>query len=196
MAPGSRHGNVADKPAVCPSSFIGVFPTEINVDGGAGQAKLRDDHGHAGQQQRVFLFAGIDKSADNSCLEPVESMNEYTLIWLFAAAFAGIVALAASVTLLKIQMTALQTTQDTLIKLLGSKAAFLLHSPHTPELDLLIDKFRDDNINPTERQKLSGMLTDIERNQTLPKTERLLASLVLLPLECVDKKTLKKLNGI
>jgi hypothetical protein len=123
-------------------------------------------------------------------------MNEYTLIWLFAAAFAGIVALAASVTLLKIQMTALQTTQDTLIKLLGSKAAFLLHSPHTPELDLLIDKFRDDNINPTERQKLSGMLTDIERNQTLPKTERLLASLVLLPLECVDSKTLKKLNGI
>jgi hypothetical protein len=123
-------------------------------------------------------------------------MNEYTLIWLFAAAFAGIVALAAGVTLLKIQMTALQTTQDTLIKLLGSKAAFLSHSPHTPELDLLIDKFRDDNINPTERQKLSGMLTDIERNQTLPKTERLLASLVLLPLECVDRKTLKKLNGI
>ena len=71
-----------------------------------------------------------------------------------------------------------------------------MHSPHTPELDLLIDKFRDDNMNPTEKQKLSGMLTDIERNQTLPKTERLLASLVLLPLECVDRKTLKKLNGI
>jgi hypothetical protein len=56
---------VADKSSVRPVDFIGVFPAEINMDGGTGQSKRREHHGHAGFWLRVFLFAGIDKSADN-----------------------------------------------------------------------------------------------------------------------------------
>jgi hypothetical protein len=121
-------------------------------------------------------------------------MSETLQIWLFAGSFSAIVALGVGINLLKIQMTALQTTQDTLIKFLGNKAAFLLHSPHTPELDALIDKFRRDHITDTEMQEFINMLLTIEGDITMAKGERLLASLVLLAIERIDTSRIKGFN--
>ena len=121
-------------------------------------------------------------------------MSEYIQIWLFAGAFGLSGGLCIAVAALRNQMAVLQATQDTLIKFLGQKAAFLLHSPHTLELDALIDKFRGQTITDAELQEFINMLLIIESDTAVPKGERLLATLVLLAIETIDKKGLKGFN--
>ena len=82
-------------------------------------------------------------------------MSETLQIWLFAGAFSGIVALGIGINLLKIQMTALQTTQDTLIKFLGNKAAFLLHSPTRRSLTPSLTSF-EGNTSPMRKCRSSS----------------------------------------
>ena len=121
-------------------------------------------------------------------------MTETVQIWLFAGAFGAIVALAGWMSSMKVSLAKQETTLNVLINMLGKRAAGILHSPHTPELDVLIEKFRGDNITGVEMQEFCDRLLIIEADVTLTKGERLLATLVLLAVEQMNAKRQPGLN--
>lgn len=121
-------------------------------------------------------------------------MTETVQIWLFAGAFGAIVALAGWMSSMKVSLAKQETTLNVLINMLGKRAAGILHSPHTPELDVLIEKFRGDNITAVEMQEFCDRLLIIEADVTLTKGERLLATLVLLAVEQMNAKRQPGLN--
>lgn len=123
-------------------------------------------------------------------------MSETLQLALFTACFGAIVGLAGWMMNLKMSVVRLDTTLSVLINMLGKRAAGILHSPHTPELDALIDKFRRDHITDTEMQEFIDMLLKIEGDMAEPKGDRLLASLVLIAIERMDltRASLKRFN--
>lgn len=73
----------------------------------------------------------------------------------------------------------------TLVALLGDKFAKILHSPHTPELDALLEKVNPySKMSPEDTSNLIRMLRDIENNVggVRPKEERTLAAVLLVLL--------------
>lgn len=121
-------------------------------------------------------------------------MTETVQIWLFAGAFGAIVALAGWMSSMKVSLAKQETTLNVLINMLGKRAAGILHSPHTPEHDVLIEKFQGDNITAVEMQEFCDRLLIIEADVTLTKGERLLATLVLLAVEQMNAKRQPGLN--
>lgn len=121
-------------------------------------------------------------------------MTETVQIWLFAGAFGAIVALAGWMSSMKVSLAKQETTLNVLINMLGKRAAGILHSSHTPELDVLIEKFQGDNITAVEMQEFCDRLLIIEADVTLTKGERLLATLVLLAVEQMNAKRQPGLN--
>lgn len=121
-------------------------------------------------------------------------MTETVQIWLFAGAFGAIVALAGWMSSMKVSLAKQETTLNVLINMLGKRAAGILHAPHTPELDVLIEKFQGDNITAVEMQEFCDRLLIIEADVTLTKGERLLATLVLLAVEQMNAKRQPGLN--
>lgn len=66
----------------------------------------------------------------------------------------------------------------------GKKSVRVLHSPHTPDLDALLDKYEHEEITYEEVIKLVSMLEEIEQNprSRLDKREaatRLLGSIIV-----------------
>jgi hypothetical protein len=123
-------------------------------------------------------------------------MNEYTLIWLFGGAFGAIAALGGWMVALKIQMATLQTTLNIMANMMGKKAAWFLHSPHTPEFDALVDKFRADALTVKETESFKTMLHKIESTEEAATGDRLAAASVLLYIEPIDSAKLKSFNDM
>jgi hypothetical protein len=72
------------------------------------------------------------------------------------------------------------TKLETVISMMGESAARALHSPHTPELDALLDKYIDNNyeLSPAEWGELRQLCVLIEDDKTLARQERMLAGTV------------------
>lgn len=69
---------------------------------------------------------------------------------------------------------------ETILALIGEKAAKILHSPHTPELDALLEKYYDRHyeLSFQEWARLKEMCIDIENNHDEPKEGRVLAAII------------------
>lgn len=76
------------------------------------------------------------------------------------------------------------TRVETIISMWNTKFAEILHSPHTPELDALLEKlvksYRDKHFDLTmaEWTELQKMTCELENDTTLAKGERMLAGMV------------------
>lgn len=70
---------------------------------------------------------------------------------------------------------------EVIISLLGETAAKVLHSPHTPELDALLEKYCDRyyELSNPEWTRLLEICTMIESNPKISKQERALAGFIL-----------------
>lgn len=69
------------------------------------------------------------------------------------------------------------TKLEAIVSLLGEKAAKILHSPHTPELDALIEKHITEKLDSSEIDRFLVMLTEVENDPEEPKAARLAAVL-------------------
>lgn len=69
---------------------------------------------------------------------------------------------------------------EIILATISEKAASILHSPHTPELDALLEKYvnRNYELTPEEWQRLLAMTDDIERDHGVSKGERVLAAIL------------------
>jgi hypothetical protein len=69
---------------------------------------------------------------------------------------------------------------EALVEAFGVNAAKVLHSPHTPELDKLLEKYIDRNyeLSVEEWEQLHAMCDRIVHDTKLPKQERMLAGFV------------------
>ncbi|MDE2102585.1 MAG: hypothetical protein KGL39_35385 [Patescibacteria group bacterium] len=70
---------------------------------------------------------------------------------------------------------------NTLVALLGEKIARVLHSPHTPELDVLLEKLeRHENLSDAEKLRLLRMTHEIIHNigGERTKEERTMAAIL------------------
>lgn len=70
-----------------------------------------------------------------------------------------------------------------LIRAMGNTAGRTLHSPHTPELDHLIEKFEREELLWPEVAKFATMLKTIETSPDAPKGDKLAAGILLMSLE-------------
>jgi hypothetical protein len=66
---------------------------------------------------------------------------------------------------------------EVVIALLSEKAAKILHSPHTPELDSYIEKDEAGLLTKDDVPRYVELLTEIENNRDEPKGNRLAAVL-------------------
>jgi len=69
----------------------------------------------------------------------------------------------------------------------SKKALAMMHSPHTPELDTLIEKDQNDTMTEDDWRALLALVTTEELNLSNPKFERALAAFAAI--EC--RKNLK-----
>lgn len=107
-------------------------------------------------------------------------MNQELMQWLigglvvFGVGFVG-ASITAYISLVQ-RLTKIETTID----LLGEKAARVLHSPHTPDLDRLLEKYVDRHyeLSHAEWQELLERCQAIEDDITNPKDQRALAAIV------------------
>lgn len=72
----------------------------------------------------------------------------------------------------------LQTQTELFWNAMGSKAASILHSPHTPELDILLERWNDHTLTLADAGKLISMLKSIEDSNESHGTK--LAAVMLL----------------
>lgn len=103
-------------------------------------------------------------------------MNQELILWVLAQTFvyAGVVVLGY------IKLTTRITRLETIMEILGDKAAKILHSPHTPDLDRLLEKYCDKYylLTVAEWQELLTRCDEIENNLANPKDQRALAAIV------------------
>ena len=71
-------------------------------------------------------------------------MNEQFATWLLA--IAGWLSLLAGLVVSYVALVQRITRLETFFEVLGKKAANILHSPHTPELDFFIEKYVTDKM--------------------------------------------------
>lgn len=76
----------------------------------------------------------------------------------------------------------------------GKKAARVLHSPHTPVLDALLEKYEAETISWSEVNRLYKMLEDIINDLKLGKDVRMAASILLTSIALRYKGELEHLN--
>lgn len=79
-------------------------------------------------------------------------------------------------------------------KSLGAKAAKILHSPHTPELDSLLEKVQTEQLSTSELSRLTMLLEEMENDKTEPLARRELAAHLLVTL-CA-KYSLREFAGL
>lgn len=89
------------------------------------------------------------------------------------------------------------TTMETMFKLIGDKTAHELHSPHTPELDSLLEKHVARQLTKFEQVRLITMLNDLVCDLETPMNVRTSSKIVLeavkftyreAVVECPEKK--------
>lgn len=107
-------------------------------------------------------------------------MNETTQIWLFGGAYAFIFVISTGGIGLFLTLVQRVSRLEAVMALFGEKAAKILHSPHTPELDALLEKYCDRNytLSLAEWKNLLDMMEEIENDQKRPKEERALAAVI------------------
>lgn len=92
-----------------------------------------------------------------------------TGVTILGGGFAGYVSLTN-------RLTRIETT----INLIGKKAANILYSPHTPELDELLKEYIESNhdLPQTKWERMEQLVLEIESSLTEDKDKRLLAAIV------------------
>ena len=111
-------------------------------------------------------------------------MSEATAIWLIGGSYAFTMALAIGGIGAYILIVQRIKAVEVLISMLSVKAANILHSPHTPELDALLEKYyrtyneRHFELSHAEWKELLKLCQDIEDDSSEPKGTRLLAAIV------------------
>lgn len=92
------------------------------------------------------------------------------------------------------KLTLLRGQFTTLVALLGEKIARVLHSPHTPELDALLEKVEThQSLSDEDRSKLLALLHQSIVNSGGEKTkdERTMAAILFALLAIRDNSTCK-----
>lgn len=98
-----------------------------------------------------------------------------TILGAYGASFIGFGAWAVA----KIQDMAVRVTRlETILSMAGEKAARILHSPHTPELDRLLEHYWDHHydLSTAEWKRLAEICGEIERNMGEDPEKRALAA--------------------
>lgn len=81
------------------------------------------------------------------------------------------------------RLKAVETKIEPFWNLIGDKMSKILHSPHTPVLDRLLEKYDARTITVDETRRLAEMLIDIEQDRDESKADRLAACLFLMSME-------------
>lgn len=105
-------------------------------------------------------------------------MSETVLITILSAYGAAFVGFGAW-TVAKIQdMSGRVIRLETILSMAGEKAARILHSPHTPELDLLLEHYWDRHyeLSDGEWKRLAEICGEIEGNAEADPEKRALAA--------------------
>lgn len=105
-------------------------------------------------------------------------MNQEILMWLIGGCYALSLLMFGAGLSAYINMVQRQTKVETFLLTFGEKAARILHSPHTPEFDKLLEKFYNKNyvLTDNEWKKLLEMCEAIENDEKEPKGIRGLAA--------------------
>jgi|SRR5580704_7591348 hypothetical protein len=104
--------------------------------------------------------------------------------WLLTLMVTGLAASIGSTVAAYVILVQRITRVETIISMWNTKSAEILHSPHTPELDALLEKFvksykeKHYDLTMEEWQGLQKMTCALENDQTLAKGERMLAAMV------------------
>lgn len=114
-------------------------------------------------------------------------MTEAVQTWLFGGAYGFSIVLATFIVRQAISVAKMETTLAVMINMMGKRAAGILHSPHSPELDELIEKFQQDQITDSELQKFCDLLMKMEHDPNIAKGERGLAMGVLILIDEIYK---------
>ncbi len=77
----------------------------------------------------------------------------------------------------------LETKIDVFWKNVAFDAARILHSPHTPELDVLLEKLGRDELIPVETARLIEMLAEVSDDRSAPSGNRIAAVIILRIIE-------------
>jgi hypothetical protein len=110
-------------------------------------------------------------------------MNQEAVLWIFGILITVVTAvlgfLCTAVIDLKVRIVRIETT----FSLYNEKAANILHSPHTPELDVALEqllKCYNENRDMTQDQwvNLLRLVEQIENDREIAKGERMLAAMV------------------
>src|SRR5580700_3701477 len=83
-----------------------------------------------------------------------------------------------SISRLQEQVATLETKMAPFWELMGSKLSKILHSPHTPALDRLLEKFDAKNITEPELCELVTMLRQIQDDRENPMGTRTTAAML------------------
>lgn len=114
-------------------------------------------------------------------------MSESLLIWIFGAVFGCIVAGGAFQFSLANRILRIEI----ILRSINKRAAEILHSPHTPELDVLLERVAEHGSVPVEKKdEFMEMLEEIEKSLSNTKSERLLAAL----LSCITPHAKKNMK--
>jgi hypothetical protein len=109
------------------------------------------------------------------------SENIEIILWVLGGVFVCIAAGAGGFLKLYAMIYDLRESLgrlETKFEMLGFSAARVLHSPHTPELDALLEKYSEGCMMGEDWMKLEKLVLLIETDVTLPKEERALAGII------------------
>lgn len=107
-------------------------------------------------------------------------MNETLLIWLFGGAYAAIAGLGVFALTISNRMTRMEAVMSLLVK----NAARVLHSPHTPELDVFLEKLDShQRLTQPEQKRLFEILHEIISDRNLTSGHRTLAAMIVSILQ-------------
>lgn len=105
-------------------------------------------------------------------------MNETILLWALGLVVAAIGAMSAVIYSQGSRITKIETIMGFWMDLIGQKAAKILHSPHTPELDHFLKKMIENTLDVNDTITLVKLVDALEADTTKPKEERALAAMV------------------
>ena len=103
-------------------------------------------------------------------------MSESSAAWV--AAICAIVTLLGAISGVYVMLAQRITRLETFFEILGKKAAQVLHSPHTPELDRYLEKYIANQMESDDWHKLLALVEEIEHNLENQKAERALAGFI------------------
>jgi hypothetical protein len=108
---------------------------------------------------------------------------EQIFTWALGLISIGLVALIGFVIKNNGRLSTVENDVKWIIRSLGVAAGQTLHSPHTPELDHLIEKYEREELLWHEVGKFARMLKTIANNSESIKGDKLAATILLMSLE-------------